>query len=119
MSAVRFTPFEQTIFNLLESQLGKICSKRAIEEHLYVDRPLSEFPESNGLEVFIRRIRRKLPKGLSIRTFHRQGYMLEKIPMCDVCSNEQGTTKFTGAAGTETLACGKCLLNLNSQELQQ
>lgn len=119
MSAVKFTAFEQKILDVLQARAGNICSRSVLTDHLYAHKGYTKGVYSNTLEVFIRRIRAKLPKDKKIRTVWRRGYVLEKIPMCDVCSVEPGTIKLTAAAGTDTLACQKCLLNINSQEFQQ
>ena len=54
------TRFEMTLLAHLAGQPGTVISKEMLTRHMYNGR---QQPESNGLEVFIGRIRRKIDPG--------------------------------------------------------
>lgn len=66
------TNFEQTLFNRLAESQGSIVSKEELVKALY---PVGEPPLSNGIEVFVRRLRRKLGEH-RITTVRSKGYQL-------------------------------------------
>lgn len=69
------TRFEQTILEALKAREGEVVTTEELEKALYPQGP-SPNPNSNGLEVFISRIRRKLGDGRKIETKRGQGYVL-------------------------------------------
>lgn len=84
---VGLTPFESKILETLAKTPGQVVLREEIEKALYdgksaLERP-ARSPNSNGLEVMIRRIRRKLDPigdlGL-ITTVRGQGYALRTWP---------------------------------------
>jgi two-component system OmpR family response regulator len=73
------TKFEQTILATLQAREGQVVTKEELERALY---PAADVPNpnSNGLEVFIGRIRRKIGKE-RIQTKRGSGYMLVPQPL--------------------------------------
>jgi len=67
---------ELRIFDVLVAHLGRIVSKEQIEERLY---HLTGDLESNAVEVYISRLRRKIGADM-IQTVRGIGYMLRKGP---------------------------------------
>ncbi len=71
MSEKNLTPHETTLLGLLRSRPGAVVSKEDIAVELYKD---GERPQTNTVEVFIGRLRRKLK--LSIKSRRGEGYVL-------------------------------------------
>jgi two-component system OmpR family response regulator len=64
------------VIELLLLREGRVVTKQHIIEHLY---GTEEFANSNAVEVFIYRLRRKLEtSGLDIKTVRGMGYIIEK-----------------------------------------
>ena len=82
---VGLTRFEATILETLAKQAGQVVPRDEINAALYGSGPPARVmsPHSNGIEVFVRRIRVKLDPigeiGL-IKTVRGQGYMLRSWP---------------------------------------
>ena len=72
---VKLSARELAILELLMTKMGKVFSKRQIEDHIY-DWDSADF-ESNTIEVHISALRRKLRKDL-IKTIRGVGYIIEK-----------------------------------------
>jgi DNA-binding response OmpR family regulator len=68
------TAFEQTIFNRLTEGKGEIVSKDELCKALYPNGP-SQNPNSNGVEVFVMRLRKKIGEH-RITTMRGKGYIL-------------------------------------------
>jgi two-component system, OmpR family, response regulator len=67
---------ELAVIELLLLREGRVVTKQHIIEHLY---GTEEFANSNAVEVFIYRLRRKLEtSGLDIKTVRGMGYIIEK-----------------------------------------
>ncbi|ACI51966.1 two component transcriptional regulator, winged helix family [Gluconacetobacter diazotrophicus PA1 5] len=71
---VDLTAREWAVIELLARRAGAICSREQIEDALY---GLGEEIESNAIEVFISRVRKKVGAGL-IRTVRGRGYRLAR-----------------------------------------
>ncbi|NVN13083.1 response regulator, partial [Nguyenibacter vanlangensis] len=69
---VALTAREWAVIELLARRAGAICSREQIEDALY---GLGEEIESNAIEVFVSRVRKKVGPGL-IRTVRGRGYCL-------------------------------------------
>jgi two-component system, OmpR family, response regulator len=67
---------ELAVIELLLMREGKVVTKQQIIDHLY---GWEEVSNSNAIEVFVYRLRRKLqPSGVDIRTVRGMGYLIEK-----------------------------------------
>jgi two-component system OmpR family response regulator len=67
---------ELAVVELLLLKAGRVVTKQQISEHLY---GWEEMSNSNAVEVFVYRLRRKLePAGVDVRTIRGMGYMIEK-----------------------------------------
>ncbi|GBR52353.1 two component response regulator KdpE [Neokomagataea thailandica NBRC 106555] len=71
-NAIDLTAREWAVVELLARRPGAICSKEQIEDALY---GLGEVVESNAIEVFVSRIRKKIGSN-AIRTLRGRGYAL-------------------------------------------
>ena len=69
---VVLTSHEFRLLSLLMQRQGEVLSRMALAEHLY---PLESERDSNTIEVFVGRLRRKLPEG-SIETVRGLGYRM-------------------------------------------
>jgi two-component system OmpR family response regulator len=68
---------ELTVIELLLSRQGKVVTKELLTDHLY---GLGDVANSNAIEVYIHRVRKKLePFGIDIRTVRGMGYLLDKV----------------------------------------
>lgn len=77
---VTLSSYEYKVFEYLMHHVGKVKSKTDLTEHIY-DQDFDL--DSNVIEVFIRRLRKKLdPSGeyQFIETLRGQGYKLRKFP---------------------------------------
>ncbi len=71
--AVDLTAFEYRVLEHLMLNAGRVVSKAELTDHLYAQ----DFDrDSNVIEVFVGRLRRKLGPGSPIRTLRGQGYKL-------------------------------------------
>jgi two-component system OmpR family response regulator len=67
---------ELAVLELLLLRESRVVTKQQIRDHLY---GWDDTSSSNGVEVFIYRLRRKLaPLGVDIRTVRGMGYLIEK-----------------------------------------
>jgi two-component system OmpR family response regulator len=67
---------ELAVVELLLLKAGRVVTKQQISEHLY---GWEEMSNSNAVEVFVYRLRRKLePAGVDVRTIRGMGYMIER-----------------------------------------
>ena len=73
------TSHEFKILSLLMQRPGEVLSRTTLSEHLY---PQDSERDSNTIEVFVGRLRKKLPPG-SIETVRGLGYRLQPAP--EVC----------------------------------
>lgn len=73
------TSHEFKILSLLMQRPGEVLSRTTLSEHLY---PQDSERDSNTIEVFVGRLRKKLPAG-SIETVRGLGYRLQPAP--EVC----------------------------------
>lgn len=71
------TRAERKIYNALFESPAWFLSHRAMWAKLYTH-PFD--PESRTLAQLIKRLRRKLPEGVTIRTVYGEGYGLEQAP---------------------------------------
>lgn len=72
--AVSLTSHEYKVLHYLLHHAGSVVSRNELTEHIYAQ----DFDrDSNTIEVFIGRLRRKLP-GLPVQTLRGLGYRLEK-----------------------------------------
>lgn len=69
------TSHEFKILSLLMQRVGEVLSRTALAEHLY---PQDSERDSNTIEVFVARLRKKLPPG-SIETVRGLGYRLVPV----------------------------------------
>ena len=65
---------ESRILRCLFDNLGKVCSKSALYEAMYFDQ-IHE-PYDKIIDVYISKLRKKIPEGWSIDTHHGQGWSL-------------------------------------------
>ncbi len=73
--AVGLTSHEYKVLHYLLHHAGSVVSRSELTEHIYAQ----DFDrDSNTIEVFIGRLRRKLP-GLPVQTLRGLGYRLEKV----------------------------------------
>ena len=70
------TSHEFKILALLMQRVGEVLSRTELSEHLY---PQDSERDSNTIEVFVGRLRKKLPAG-SIETVRGLGYRLVPAP---------------------------------------
>jgi len=80
---VSLSSYEYKLFEYLMMHLGQVKSKTVLTEHIY-DQDFDL--DSNVIEVFIRRLRKKLdPEGQYqfIETLRGQGYKLRKFPIAE------------------------------------
>lgn len=70
---VTLTPFEYRVLSYLLHNQGRVISRAELSEHVY---PAESDRDSNTIEVFIGRLRRKVGEGI-IRTLRGQGYLIE------------------------------------------
>ena len=76
---VVLTSYEYSLLHYLMLRVGEVLSKTALLEHLYSD---DDDRDSNVIEVFVRRLRKKLdPEGtlIPIETIRGRGYRLVKF----------------------------------------
>lgn len=67
---------ELAVVELLLLRVGRVVTKQQISEHLY---GWDENSNSNAVEVFVYRLRKKLePAGVDVRTIRGMGYMIER-----------------------------------------
>ncbi len=67
---------ELAVIELLLLKEGKVVTKQQIVDHLY---GWEDASNSNAIEVFVYRLRKKLvPSGVDIRTVRGMGYLIEK-----------------------------------------
>lgn len=111
----KLSSYEQVIFDLLSSFIGQAVTRTRIEHSLYGDRPRPKSEDSNVIEVLISRLRRKLSKDRTIRTIRGVGYLLEAVPLCDVCNDEPATIRVNVSGGIETFAGKNCASKFNPQ----
>ena len=116
----KFTPSEKMVLRALLEKPSEIVQKARLEELLYSSHQKQALSaESNCLQVFVNRIRRKLPVCYSIpRGIKGIGYRIEVRALCEVCQTNAGSTTVLAAQGTETFTCANCLVKLNPQELE-
>lgn len=69
------TSHEFKILSLLMQRVGEVLSRTELSEHLY---PQDSERDSNTIEVFVGRLRKKLPPG-SIETVRGLGYRLQAV----------------------------------------
>jgi two-component system OmpR family response regulator len=68
---------ELAVIELLLSRQGKVVTKELLVDHIY---GLGDVANSNAIEVYIHRVRKKLePFGIDIRTVRGMGYLLDKV----------------------------------------
>ena len=79
VSAVRLTSLEYRLLAYLAHHRGKVVSRTELVEHLY-DQDFDR--DSNTIEVFVGRLRKKLDAGL-IQTVRGLGYSLEDPALGD------------------------------------
>ena len=73
---VELSARELAVVELLLLKAGRVVTKQQISEHLY---GWEEMTNSNAVEVFVYRLRRKLePAGVDVRTIRGMGYMIER-----------------------------------------
>lgn len=70
--ALQLTSHEYKLLSLLMQRKGEVLTRSELAEHLYSH---DSDPDSNTIEVFVARLRRKLPPG-SIETVRGLGYRL-------------------------------------------
>lgn len=70
---LQLTPRQFSIVRLLASSPGRVYTRSELWEHGW---GLSDYPESNAIDAHIRRIRRRVPRGLAqcIRSVYGVGY---------------------------------------------
>jgi DNA-binding response OmpR family regulator len=90
------TNFEQMIFNRLAQANGEVVSKDELCEAVYPNGH-SQNPNSNGIEVFVARLRKKIGQK-EITTVRGRGYILRKQPEA-VTSEVTAEQPATAAAG--------------------
>jgi two-component system, OmpR family, response regulator len=68
---------ELAVIELLLSRQGKVVTKEQLIDHLF---GWGDVANSNAIEVYIHRVRKKLePLGIDIRTVRGMGYLLDKV----------------------------------------
>jgi len=68
---------ELAVIELLLSRQGKVVTKEQLVDHLF---GWGDDVNSNAIEVYIHRVRKKLePLGIDIRTVRGMGYLLDKV----------------------------------------
>jgi len=73
---VELSARELSVVELLLLKAGRVVTKQQISEHLY---GWEEVSNSNAVEVFVYRLRRKLEAaGVLVRTIRGMGYMIER-----------------------------------------
>ncbi len=75
-SSINLTSFELRLLNYLMHHPNTVIDKATLSEHIY---GYDEDKDSNTIEVFIARLRKKLPEGL-IETVRGLGYRLNDSP---------------------------------------
>ena len=70
---VALTAQEYRILSYLMHRPGQLVTRTELSEHVY---PQDAERDSNTIEVFVARLRKKLPSGM-IETLRGQGYRLE------------------------------------------
>ena len=75
-SSINLTSFELRLLNYLMHHPNTVIDKATLSEHIY---GYDEDKDSNTIEVFIGRLRKKLPEGL-IETVRGLGYRLNDSP---------------------------------------
>lgn len=73
---LRLTSHEFKLLSLLMQRKGQVLSRTELSEHIY---PQDGDRDSNTIEVFVGRLRKKLPPGL-IETVRGMGYRLVEAP---------------------------------------
>lgn len=84
--ALSLTSHEFKLLSLLMQRKGQVLSRSELAEHLY---PQDNERDSNTIEVFVARLRKKLPSG-SIETVRGLGYRLIEIDPHDPCEPRKG-----------------------------
>lgn len=72
-SPIALTAHEFKVLSYLMHRPGQLVTRTELSEHVY---PQDAERDSNTIEVFVARLRKKLPSGM-IETFRGQGYRLE------------------------------------------
>jgi two-component system OmpR family response regulator len=68
---------ELAVIELLLSRQGRVVTKEQLVDHLF---GWGDVANSNAIEVYIHRVRKKLePFGIDIRTVRGMGYLLDKV----------------------------------------
>jgi DNA-binding response OmpR family regulator len=75
---MNLTNFENAILKRLAASEGEVVTKEELERALYPNGP-SPNPNSNGLEVFVSRLRQKIGRD-RIQTRRGSGYVLMPLP---------------------------------------
>lgn len=112
------TRYELLVLERLRAAAGNLVSREALYAMLYPTLPQAHLRKSNTLQVFVSRLRKKLPKGCIVKSQRRGGYLL-RIITCDICDERPYSRKLVTAAGIETRACSLCLIKVNPQELEE
>lgn len=75
--AVDISMRELAVIELLLSRQGRVVTKEQLVDHLF---GWGDVANSNAVEVYIHRVRKKLePFGIDIRTVRGMGYLLDKV----------------------------------------
>ena len=74
--ALVLTSHEFKVLAMLMQRMGAVVSRSELSEHIY---PQDSDRDSNTIEVFVGRLRKKLPQG-SIETVRGMGYKLVPVP---------------------------------------
>ena len=69
-----FTPKEARLFVILSNNPGKVFSKETLIRRLYHGQSEDEIPETKTVDVFICKMRKKLPEDFRITTHWGEGY---------------------------------------------
>jgi DNA-binding response OmpR family regulator len=80
--STELTRFESKILETLKAKEGETVTREEINRALYPDGSI--LPESNGIEVFVRRLRTKLGDTAEITTVRGLGYKLERKEVANV-----------------------------------
>ncbi|UUV43131.1 helix-turn-helix DNA binding domain protein [Rhodobacter phage RcBigEagle] len=74
MEEFGFTPKEARLFFILSNNPGKVFSKETLIRRLYHGQSEDEVPETKIVDVFICKLRKKLPADFQITTHWGEGY---------------------------------------------
>ena len=69
-----FTPKEARLFVILSNNPGKVFSKETLIRRLYHGQSEDKIPETKIVDVFICKMRKKLPEDFRITTHWGEGY---------------------------------------------